>query len=116
MKMKMIIFFHVTKQTRETVNCLAVQMANNRHAVAILTDKTTDEQRSVVLDRFRTGLDKVLITMNALSSGINVGQVDSILNFDLPVHQNGEADLETYTRCVCRTGSIGKSNEFANLL
>lgn len=83
-------------------------MAMNKHLIAILTDKTTDEQRSVVIARFRAGLDRVLITMNALSSEINVGQVDSVLNFDLPVHENGEADFKTYCQCISRTGSFGR--------
>lgn len=90
-------------------------MANNRQSVAILTDKTTSEQRLVVLDRFRAGLDKMLITMTALSREIDVGQVASILNFDLPVDQNGQAEFETYSHCVSRTGSFGKLNEITNV-
>lgn len=90
-------------------------MSNNRHSVAVLIDKNTDEQRSVVLDRFRTGVDRVLITMHTVSHAIDVGRVASILNFDMPVKRSGEADFETYSHCVSRAGSFGMLNRLIKL-
>lgn len=87
------------------------------------------EQRLAVLDRFRAGLEKVLITTNVLSrgefdvqifsfhkcinhvlvcAGIDIEQVTIVVNFDLPVDTSGEADCETYLHRIGRTGRFGK--------
>lgn len=49
-------------------------MTKDGHAVALLSGDLTVEQRIAVLDRFREGKEKVLITTNVLSRGniINV--------------------------------------------
>lgn len=44
-------------------------MSRDGHAVALLTGDLTVEQRIAVLDRFREGVEKVLITTNVLSRG-----------------------------------------------
>lgn len=85
-------------------------MAKNGQTVAVLIDKTSEEQRAVVLDRFRAGLDRLLITMHTLLHAIDVGHVASILNFDVPAKQDGEANFELYSKCVSHTGSCGKLN------
>lgn len=65
------------------------------------------EQRLKVLDQFRAGLVKVLITTNVLSRGIDVEQVTIVVNFDLPVDLTGKADCETYLHRIGRTGRFG---------
>jgi len=45
-------------------------MTKDGHAVAILTGDLTVEQRISVLDRFRAGLEKVLVTTNVLARGM----------------------------------------------
>lgn len=89
-------------------------MTKDGHSVAVLSGELTVEQRLAVLDRFRAGLEKVLITTNVLSRGIDVEQVTIVVNFDLPVDQFGEADCETYLHRIGRTGRFGMfdSNKF----
>lgn len=48
---------------------LSQKMSKDGHAVAILSGDLTVEQRISVLDRFREGKEKVLITTNVLSRG-----------------------------------------------
>ena len=45
-------------------------MSKDGHAVAMLSGELTVEQRIAVLNRFRDGKEKVLITTNVLSRGI----------------------------------------------
>lgn len=85
-----------------------MKLVNDGHSVAVLSGELTVEQRLAVLDRFRAGLEKVLITTNVLSRGIDVEQVTIVVNFDLPVDQNGDADCETYLHRIGRTGRFGK--------
>lgn len=87
-----IIFCH----TRKTAGWLAGKMTQEGHSVSVLSGDLTVEQRLAVLDRFREGHEKVLITTNVLSRGIDIEQVNIVVNFDLPIDQAGNADCETY--------------------
>jgi ATP-dependent RNA helicase DDX19/DBP5 len=44
-------------------------MSRDGHAVALLSGDLTVEQRMAVLERFRDGKEKVLITTNVLARG-----------------------------------------------
>ncbi|ALC43121.1 Dbp80 [Drosophila busckii] len=107
-----IIFCH----TRKAAAWLAAKMTADGHSVAVLSGDLTVEQRLAVLDRFRSGQEKVLITTNVLSRGIDIEQVTIVVNFDLPVDLRGNADCETYLHRIGRTGRFGKSGIAINLI
>ncbi|XP_056633594.1 DEAD-box helicase Dbp80 [Diorhabda sublineata] len=107
-----IIFCH----TRKTAAWLSEKMSRDGHAVAVLSGDLTVEQRINVLDRFREGKERVLITTNVLSRGIDVEQVTIVVNFDLPVDMSGKADCETYLHRIGRTGRFGKNGIAINLI
>ncbi|GAB0091429.1 RNA helicase [Sergentomyia squamirostris] len=107
-----IIFCH----TRKTAAWLAGKMSKDGHSVAVLSGDLTVEQRLAVLDRFRNGMEKVLITTNVLSRGIDVEQVTIVVNFDMPMDQTGGADCETYLHRIGRTGRFGKNGIAINLI
>ncbi|XP_044727949.1 DEAD-box helicase Dbp80 [Chrysoperla carnea] len=107
-----IIFCH----TRKTAAWLAEKMTKDGHAVAILTGDLTVEQRIAVLDRFRAGKEKVLITTNVMARGIDVEQVTIVVNFDMPMDVNRKADCETYLHRIGRTGRFGKPGIAINLI
>ena len=94
-------------QTRKTASWLSAKLTKDGHAVAVLSGDLSVEQRLSVLDRFREGSEKVLITTNVLSRGIDVEHVTIVVNFDLPIDMNGEADCETYLHRIGRTGRFG---------
>lgn len=48
---------------------LATQMTKEGHQVALLSGEMTVEQRAAVIDRFRNGKEKVLVTTNVCSRG-----------------------------------------------
>lgn len=107
-----IMFCH----TRKTAGWLSSKLSSDGHAVAVLSGDLDIKQRLDVLDRFRAGLEKVLITTNVLSRGIDVEQVTIVVNFDLPVDMEGRADCETYLHRIGRTGRFGKSGLAINLV
>ena len=72
-----MIFCH----TRKTASWLVEKMTAEGHAVALLSGELTIDQRIQVLDRFRDGLEKILITTNVLSRGIDVEQVSFAILF-----------------------------------
>ncbi|XP_058817308.1 DEAD-box helicase Dbp80-like [Topomyia yanbarensis] len=93
-----------SKQVRKTAGWLTGRMSQDGHSVAVLSGDLTVEQRLDALDRFRTGLVKVQIITYVLSRSIDVEQVTIVVNFDLPMDQQGRADCETYLHRIRRTG------------
>ena len=73
-------------------------MVNNGHSVGSLHGSIDVTTRDQVMDDFRAGKFKVLVTTNVLSRGIDILSVTLVINYDLPVDQDGRADPETYLR------------------
>lgn len=56
-------------------------------------------QRDDILDSFRNGKTKVLITTNVVARGIDIQQVNMVVNYDVPdMGPEGDfkPDIETY--------------------
>jgi len=62
-------------QTRKTASWLTEALTKEGHAVALLSGELEIDQRINILNRFREGKEKILITTNVLSRGIDVEQV-----------------------------------------
>lgn len=58
---------------------------NEGHKVASLHGSKEAADRDAVMDRFRDGQDKVLITTNVIARGIDIPQVNMVVNYDLPM-------------------------------
>ena len=56
-------------QTRRTAHWLAEKMSTDGHAVALLSGELEISQRASVINRFREGKEKVLITTNVSARG-----------------------------------------------
>lgn len=83
-------------------------MIDEGHAVAALHGLKEGEERDKIIDGFRLGKTKVLITTNVVARGIDISQVNMVVNYDTPDHVDGSADTETYLHRVGRTGRFGK--------
>ncbi|KAJ8320890.1 hypothetical protein KUTeg_002477, partial [Tegillarca granosa] len=102
--------------TRKTASWLAEKMTKDGHAVALLSGDLTIEQRAAVINRFRDGKEKVLITTNVTARGIDVEQVTVVVNFDLPLTHDFQPDCETYLHRIGRTGRFGKNGIAINMI
>lgn len=107
-----MIFCH----TRKMASWLTANLIQEGHQVSLLSGEMTVEQRAAVIDRYRHGKEKVLVTTNVCSRGIDVEQVTLVVNFDLPVDMQGNADNETYLHRIGRTGRFGKRGFAVNMV
>ena len=82
-------------------------MTNEGHTVASLTGALEGKERDAIIDAFRSGKAKVLVTTNVLSRGIDVQSVSMVVNYDIP-ETDGVADPETYLHRIGRTGRFGR--------
>jgi ATP-dependent RNA helicase DDX19/DBP5 len=74
------------------------------HRVASLHGAKDATERDSIIDNFREGREKVLITTNVIARGIDILQVNLVVNYDLPLMNEREKgkgddarpDIETY--------------------
>ncbi|PTU19886.1 hypothetical protein P175DRAFT_0502062 [Aspergillus ochraceoroseus IBT 24754] len=100
-------------KTRASAVEIEKRMVGEGHTVASLTGGVEGSQRDAVIDQFREGQAKVLITTNVLARGIDVSTVSMVINYDIPeIHQRGglerQADFQTYLHRIGRTGRFGR--------
>ncbi|THW83878.1 DEAD-domain-containing protein [Aureobasidium pullulans] len=97
---------------RETADELSKRMESEGHHVVTLTGGLDGSERDSVIDRFREGKAKVLITTNVLARGIDVQTVTMVINYDIPDKpapgRGYVPDAETFLHRVGRTGRFGK--------
>ncbi|KAL6940820.1 RNA helicase required for poly(A+) mRNA export [Hanseniaspora vineae] len=97
---------------KETANELYFRLQKEGHKVSILHGDLKVEDRDRLIDDFRSGKSKVLITTNVLARGIDIPTVSMVVNYDLPTlpKSNGsQADPATYIHRIGRTGRFGRT-------
>ncbi|KAH7357964.1 ATP-dependent RNA helicase DBP5 [Plectosphaerella cucumerina] len=97
-------------KTRESANEIQRRMEADGHRVAALHGAFDGPDRDRLLEDFRSGRSKVLLTTNVLARGIDVSSVSMVINYDIPMKGRGdsEADPETYLHRIGRTGRFGR--------
>ncbi|KAK5798900.1 DEAD-domain-containing protein [Linnemannia elongata] len=101
---------------RETADEIAQKMSEKHHAVVSLHGKLEAAQRDEVIDSFRAGKSKVLITTNVIARGIDIANVNMVVNYDMPTDQYGRPDPETYLHRIGRTGRFGRTGVSVNFV
>jgi ATP-dependent RNA helicase DDX19/DBP5 len=97
-------------QRRETADRIAQRLLQDGHNVVAVHGAYEGADRDAILEKFRLGEAKVLITTNVLARGIDVQSVSMVINYDIPMkgRSDSEADSETYLHRIGRTGRFGR--------
>ncbi|KAI9505978.1 RNA helicase required for poly(A+) mRNA export [Coemansia spiralis] len=101
---------------RDTAEKITQRMTNDGHAVVFLHGQMDSERRDKVMDDFRNGEIKVLITTNVIARGIDIQQVNLVINYDIPIDGQGRPDAETYLHRIGRTGRFGRTGASVNFV
>ncbi|KAK4332207.1 ATP-dependent RNA helicase DBP5 [Rhodotorula toruloides] len=101
---------------RDTADEIARRMTAEGHKVVSLHGKLETAERDAVMESFRDGKSKVLITTNVIARGIDVSQVNMVVNYDLPLDAQGRPDPETYLHRIGRTGRFGRQGVSINFV
>jgi translation initiation factor 4A len=99
---KQAIIFVNTKQRSEE---LAKQMICDGHMVSLIHGDMSNEDRRIIIDQFRSGINRVLVATDLLARGIDVQQVNLVINYDFPA----ETNLDTYVHRIGRSGRYGRN-------
>ena len=95
---RVIVFARTKNRTEE---CAELLEAHGFHAESIHSDKTQGRRRRA-LENFRRGKTDILVATDVLARGIDVPDVNYVINFDLP-------DMaEDYVHRIGRTGRAGE--------
>ena len=70
----------------------------------------SQEDRNVIVNEFRDGKTRLLLTTDLLSRGIDIPQVNLVINYDLPINK------ETYIHRIGRSGRYGRKGVSINLV
>ena len=68
------------------------------------------QSRSQVMNKFKSGATNILVATDVAARGIDVENVDAVINYDLPL------DSEYYVHRIGRTGRAGKSGKSFSLV
>jgi len=80
-------------------------MTAEGHKVTSLHGKLETTERDAIMESFRDGKTKVLITTNVIARGIDISQVNMVVNYDLPLDAQGRPDPETYLHRIGASSS-----------
>ncbi|GAA5872262.1 hypothetical protein JCM3774_003329 [Rhodotorula dairenensis] len=101
---------------RDTADEIARRMSAEGHKVVSLHGKLETTERDAVMESFRDGKTKVLITTNVIARGIDISQVNMVVNYDLPLDAQNRPDPETYLHRIGRTGRFGRQGVSINFV
>mgnify|MGYP001421284919 CR=1 FL=1 len=95
---QVIIFCNTIRK----VNWLTENLKNNNFSITSIHGKMTQEDRNEIVKDFRDGKTRLLLTTDLLARGIDIPQVNLVINYDLPQNK------ETYIHRIGRCGRFGK--------
>ncbi|KAJ2785061.1 RNA helicase required for poly(A+) mRNA export [Coemansia javaensis] len=101
---------------RDTAEKISARLNRDGHAVVFLHGTMDTHERDRVMDQFRNGDIKVLITTNVIARGIDIQQVNLVINYDIPLTGDGLPDPETYLHRIGRTGRFGRTGASINFV
>ncbi|KAJ3303124.1 Eukaryotic initiation factor 4A-III [Kappamyces sp. JEL0829] len=73
--------------TRKKVDWLTEQMRASNFTVAAMHGEMPQKERDAIMQEFRQGTSRVLITTDIWARGIDVQQVSLVINYDLPINR-----------------------------
>uniref|UniRef100_A0A915LE48 RNA helicase n=3 Tax=Meloidogyne TaxID=189290 RepID=A0A915LE48_MELJA len=98
-------------------NCQSERFKEKGRDVALLHGELSVDERAKVVEKFKRGDQKILITTNVAARGLDIPQVSLVINYDPPVtyEEMPQPDFDTYLHRMGRTGRFGKPGIVINL-
>ena len=89
---------------------LKEQLLNENFTVSCIHSDLSQVQRDRTMKNFRVGTSRILIATDVIARGIDVQQVEIVINFDIP------RDIETYIHRIGRSGRFGRKGIAINFV
>lgn len=115
-----VVQYLVTENDWEQVLIFASAKRSCDHLVNVLEESEIEalglhgniptEQREQALARFKAGEVRILVATDIAARGLDIGQLDCVINYELP------NPVENYTHRIGRTGRAGKTGQAISLV
>ncbi|KAJ3045256.1 Eukaryotic initiation factor 4A-III [Rhizophlyctis rosea] len=96
--------------TRRKVDWLTEEMRKSNFTVSSMHGEMPQKERDAIMQEFRQGASRVLITTDVWARGIDVQQVSLVINYDLPNNR------ELYIHRIGRSGRFGRKGVAINFV
>ena len=96
--------------TRRKVDWLTEKMREANFTVSAMHGEMPQKERDAIMQEFRQGASRVLITTDVWARGIDVQQVSLVINYDLP------SNRENYIHRIGRSGRFGRKGVAINFV
>ncbi|KAJ3364424.1 Eukaryotic initiation factor 4A-III [Allomyces javanicus] len=96
--------------TRRKVDWLTEKMREANFTVSSMHGEMPQREREAIMNEFRQGASRVLITTDVWARGIDVQQVSLVINYDLPLNR------EVYLHRIGRSGRFGRKGVAINFV
>lgn len=96
--------------TRATATSLEKYLKEQDHSVSVSHSDLSKDERKRVLDEYRQGHTRVLISTDLLGRGIDIVHVSLVINYDLPTN------IDNYIHRIGRSGRYGRKGTAINLV
>lgn len=89
---------------------LHAAMVQDQFPVCAIHSSMDKGERDIAFNEFKSGKARVLISSNVTARGIDIQQVSTVINFDLP------KDIHTYIHRIGRSGRWGRKGTGINMI
>ena len=96
--------------TREMTGELARRLRTRNHEVVSLSSLLSQANRERALTAFRNGVFDVLVATDVAARGLDIDDIDLVVNFDVPMH------AEEYVHRIGRTGRAHREGKALTLV
>ncbi|CUM47688.1 ATP-dependent RNA helicase eIF4A [Debaryomyces fabryi] len=96
--------------TRSKVEFLTTKLKAENFTVSAIHADLPQAERDTIMNEFRSGSSRILISTDLLARGIDVQQVSLVINYDLP------ANKENYIHRIGRGGRFGRKGVAINFV
>jgi ATP-dependent RNA helicase RhlE len=102
--------FLVFTATRERTSEIALTLRRGRYEVISLSSLLSQSNRERALEAFRSGDCQALVATDVAARGLDISDIDLVVNFDVPMH------AEDYVHRIGRTGRALRSGKAITLV
>ena len=96
--------------SRQRIVDIYRKLCDNNFPVEYITGERSGQERNEIMEKFRSGQIRILLSSDLLARGIDIQQLSLVINYDLP------KEKETYIHRIGRSGRYGRKGVAINLI
>jgi superfamily II DNA/RNA helicase len=96
--------------SKRGVEEISRRLNDSNFSIASIHGEMSQDERNKIMEEFRSGQSRILISTDLLSRGIDVQQVSLVINYDIP------NNIESYIHRIGRSGRYGRKGVAINFV